>query len=439
MDRPVRISAYPTRRAVWATAAGLPVSLLLALIAPGLWVVGVAWLAGMAGLMALDWLLSTRARTWFTEVRAPRTVDVGGRAQVRLEMPGPPPRGFEASLSTSPQLVPRPRTVEGGQPFMLEARRRGDAALKRLWQRWTGPMGLVWTQRADQLDRDIAVVTDSTRLTEEALSLLNRHADFGQKLQRLKGEGTEFDALTDYQQGMDPRAIDWKHSARHATLLAREYETEKNNHIVFAFDSGYLMCEETADEDGLVLTKLDRAIGAALLMGFVSLRLGDRIGLFAFDERPYLYAPPVTGASAYAQLQRQSAKVDYSPSETNFTLGLTTLSQRLSRRTLVVVFSDFVDTTQAELMIENVARLLKRHVVVFVTFRNEGLRQLTDRTPSEPSDIAEALVADQLRRDRELVIARLERMGVWVINTSPGELSGRLLNTYLALKARNVI
>ena len=439
MDRPVRISAYPTRRAVWATAAGLPVSLLLALIAPGLWVVGVAWLAGMAGLMALDWLLSTRAQTWFTEVRAPRTVDVGGRAQVRLEMPGPPPRGFEASLSTSPQLVPRPRTVAGGQPFTLEARRRGDAALERLWQRWTGPMGLVWTQRADRLDRDIAVVTDSTRLTEEALSLLNRHADFGQKLQRLKGEGTEFDALTDYQQGMDPRAIDWKHSARHATLLAREYETEKNNHIVFAFDSGYLMCEEMADEDGLVLTKLDRAIGAALLMGFVSLRLGDRIGLFAFDERPYLYAPPVTGASAYAQLQRQSAKVDYSPSETNFTLGLTTLSQRLSRRTLVVVSSDFVDTTQAELMIENVARLLKRHVVVFVTFRNEGLRQLTDRTPLEPSDIAEALVADQLRRDRELVIARLERMGVWVINTSPGELSGRLLNTYLALKARNVI
>ena len=441
MDTPVRISAYPTRRAVYAMAAGLPVSLVLALLLPSLWVVGAGWLAGLLGLMALDWLLSTKARGYLTAVDAPGAIDVGGTAEARLRLPQEPPRNMEASLSSTPELVVRPKAlaVASARSFRIEARRRGDAALTRLWQRWTGPLGLVWTQRVDALDHPVAVVTDTTRLTEEALNLFNRHADFGQKLQRLKGEGTEFDALSDFQQGMDPRHIDWKHSARHTTLLAREYETEKNNHIVFALDSGYLMNEESADDSGLVLTKLDRAIGAALLLGFVSLRLGDRIGLFAFDETPYLYAPPVTGASAFAQLQKQSAKVMYSPAETNFTLGLTTLSQRLSRRTLVVVFSDFIDTTQAELMLENVARLLKRHVVVFVTFRNAGLQSLTDRAPSDPRELAESIVADQLRRERELVIARLERIGVWVVNTTPDALNGRLLNTYIQLKARNVI
>ena len=423
-------------------AAGLPVSLMLALLVPALWVVGAAWLAGVVGLLALDWLLSPRARLWLTEVDAPPAVDVGGSASVRLQAPAAAPR-LEASLSATEELRTSPANLTldeaGAGAFSVAARRRGRAQLLRLWQRWTGPMGLVWTQRIDALERDMDVVTDTTRLTEDALNLLNRHAEFGQKLQRLRGEGTEFDALTDYQQGMDPRTVDWKHSARHGQLLAREYETEKNNHIVFAFDSGYLMCEESADESGLVLTKLDRAIGSALLMGFVSLRLGDRVGLFAFDERPYLYTPPVSGGRAFVQLQRQSARVDYSPSETNFTLGLTTLLQKLSRRSLVVVFSDFVDTVQAELMVENVARLLKRHVVVFVTFRNEGLQYLTDRTPDSPAELAEAVVASQLRREREAVIAQLERMGVWVINTSPGELTGRLLNTYLALKARHVL
>lgn len=441
MSARVCISAYPTRRAVYAMAIGMPVSLGLALFVPSLWVVGAAWLAGVLGLMALDWTMSIRARSWFIEVNAPRRIDVGGQADVLLQFPETRPRNLEASLFATEACVIRPEILDGTQHshFTLDARRRGDAALTRLWQRWTGPLGLIWTQRVDPLDENIAIVTDTTRLTEEALNLLNRHADFGQKLQRLKGEGTEFDALSDFQQGMDPRSIDWKHSARHGTLLAREYETEKNNHIIFAFDSGYLMCEETADEDGLVLTKLDRAIGASMLMGFISLRLGDRVGLFGFDERPYLYAPPVTGGSAFAQLQNQSADVSYSSAETNFTLGLTTLSQRLSRRTLIVVFSDFVDTTQAELMLENVARLLKRHVVLFVSFRNSGLQALTDQDPTTPEAIAEAVVADELRRDRELVIARLERMGVWVINTDPGDLSGRLLNTYLSLKARNVI
>ena len=441
MDRPVRITAYPTQRAVLLMALGPVVSLALALLLPRLWVVGAGWLAGVLGLMGLDWFASVRARVWNTAVAAPARVDVGGTAASRLELPDAAPPRLQASLSATDELRVSPRILDvgSGGAFVLAARRRGDARLLRLWQRWTGPLGLMWTQRMDALEHEVAVVTDTTRLTEDALNLLNRHADFGQKLQRLKGEGTEFDALSDYQQGMDPRSIDWKHSARHGQLLAREYETEKNNHIVFAFDSGYLMCEESEDSGGLVLTKLDRAIGAALLLGFVSLRLGDRIGLFAFDERPYLYAPPTTGPSAFAQLQQQSARIGYSPAETNFTLGLATLSQRLSRRTLVVAFSDFVDTTQAELMLENVARLLKRHVVVFVTFRNSGLQALTDRIPATPEHIAEAVVADQLRRDRELVIARLERMGVWVVNTSPGELSGCLLNTYLQLKARHVI
>ena len=419
-------------------AAGLPVSLGLALVLPALWVVGAAWLAGVMGLIGLDWAMSLRARHWVVPVDAPEVLDVGGTMPVTLTLPGGAPKNYEARLSATDEIAVMGSEAWAGA-FRLQARRRGTATLTRLWQRWTGPLGLTWTQRSDGLDQAVKIVTDTTRLTEDALNLLNRHADFGEKLQRLRGEGTEFDALSDFQQGMDPRAIDWKHSARHATLLAREYETEKNNHIVFAFDSGYLMCEESTDADGLILTKLDRAIGAALLLGFVGLRLGDRIGLFAFDAQPYLYAPPVSGGTAFAQLQRQSARVDYSPAETNFTLGLTTLSQKLSRRTLVVVFSDFVDTTQAELMMENVARLLKRHAVMFVTFRNQGLQDLTDRVPETPEELAEAVVADRLRRDRELVIARLERMGVWVINTSPDALSARLLNTYLELKARHAV
>ena len=438
--RVASVTAYPTRRAVYAMAAGLPVSLLFALFVPALWVVGAGWLAGVLGLMALDWVLSARAPAAAPELEAPMGVDVGGTADVVLRPQALHP-AHEATLSITDELAVQPFSLELARSnvFRVTARRRGAAQLETLWQRWTGPLGLVWTQRTDRLDRDLPVITDTTRLTDEAINLFNRHADFGEKLQKLKGEGTEFDALSEFVQGMDPRSIDWKHSARHGTLLAREYETEKNNHIVFALDSGYLMNEETRDESGLILTKLDRSISAALLLSFLSLRLGDRVGLFAFDAKPYLYAPPTSGQTAFAQMQRQAAKVEYSTTETNYTLGLTTLSQRLSRRTLVIIFSDFIDTTGAELMVENVARLMRRHVVVFVTFRNAGLQALTDREPADARQIAEAVVADGLRRERELVLTRLERMGVSVLNTTPEQLNGALLNRYLALKARNVL
>ena len=61
------------------------------------------------------------------------------------------------------------------------------------------------------------------------------------------------------------------------------------------------------------------------LVAFVSLKLGDRVGLFAFDSRPRLASGPANGAAAFPLLQRQAAGLDYSTEETNYTLGLTTL------------------------------------------------------------------------------------------------------------------
>ena len=54
------------------------------------------------------------------------------------------------------------------------------------------------------------------------------------------------------------------------------------------------------------------------------------------------------------------------------------------RRSLIVVFSDFVDPTTAELMIENVAMLNRQHLIVFATLRDPLLRALAE-TPPETS------------------------------------------------------
>ena len=36
---------------------------------------------------------------------------------------------------------------------------------------------------------------------------------------------------------MDPRGIDWKHSARHRSLLAKETRAERNHSVLFALDN----------------------------------------------------------------------------------------------------------------------------------------------------------------------------------------------------------
>jgi uncharacterized protein (DUF58 family) len=167
--------------------------------------------------------------------------------------------------------------------------------------------------------------------------------------------------------------------------------------------------------------------------------MGDRVGVFAFDAKPRLASGLASGPAAFPLLQRLCAQIDYSTEETNFTLGLTALAGRLDRRAVVVVFTDFADATSAELMVENVARLMRTHLVLFVVFRDEELESLVGREPQAPEDVARAVIAERLLRQREAVTARLRRLGAQIVDAPADGLATALLNSYIDVKRRGLI
>jgi uncharacterized protein (DUF58 family) len=354
--------------------------------------------------------------------------------EVRFAGPAPPNLELAPEVNARLKLTPergRVPVVDGaaGAIFSLAPARRGEGRLQQLWIRWRGPLGLVFKQRTEPLETVIPVTADIAGVKEAAVRLFSREALFGAKTQVERGEGSEFNALKEYMPGMDLRAVDWKQSARHGTLVVKEYRTERNHPIIMALDTGRLMCEPLGG-----LPRIDRALNAALLLAYVSLKIGDKVGLFAFDARPRLSTGAVTGARAFPLLQRLSAEVDYSTEETNFTLGLTTLQGLLERRSLIVVFTDFADPTSAELMLENVGRLLERHFVLFVVFQDEELEALAHAEPSAPEDVSRAVIAGVLLREREVVVGRLRRMGVDIVEAPAERASAALLDRYLELK-----
>lgn len=434
---------YPTRRAVAVMAAGAPVALVAALAAPQLWVLGAAWVLAAAGLVLADVWLAPSPQALSLGLSAPATLGMGapGEAVVQAAFRGRRSPKLQLALGTNARIAAEPvrQTLslgpDGGRARVkLIARRRGEAVFERLWARWRGPLGLAWVQRTDALDQRTAITPDVQGVKDQALRMFARDAPFGLKAQIDTGQGSDFNALKEFQTGMDLRSIDWKQSARHAKLVGREYRTERNHHVVLAIDSGRLMC---APLDGA--PRVDRAINAALLLAFVSLKLGDRVRLFAFDARPRIASGAAAGAQAFPLLQRLAASIDYTAEETNFTLGLTTLSGQLDRRALVVVFTDFADPTSAELMIENVARLLRAHLVMFVTFRDEALERIVDAAPDTPQDVSRAVIAAALLKQRELVVSRLQRLGAWIVEAPAGRLGVELVNGYLAAKRRDLL
>lgn len=439
------MKARPTYRGVILVGSLVPLSLLLILIDETLWPVAIAALGAVLFLIAADWRLGTPFAGLVAELEAPRRLHIGHDEVMTLKasIPGES-RGLErleviieaagvleslpaGRLSLSPDEISE-------LDFQLHPQKRGMARLEKLWLRWLGPLGLVAHQRLDELAMEIPVIPNIRAVRDAAAQLSSSDAIFGVKPQRQQGEGSEFQALRDYVPGLDPRTIDWKHSARHRALLCKEFQAERNHNIVIALDTGHLM---SAPLEGV--PRLDHAINAGLMLAYTSLHHGDRVSLFAFDAKPHLTAQAFSGPSAFGKFQRLSADLNYSQEEANFTLGLAALQDHLKRRSLIIFLTDFVDTVTAELMVENLGRMAGRHLILFVTFEDPDLSDAVASSPQGLETVTRGVIASDFRRERSIVLERLRRMGVHCLEVRTRQLGFALINRYLEIKRLELV
>jgi uncharacterized protein (DUF58 family) len=437
---------YPTARAVILIAIGAPIAAILAALMPNLWAAGIAWAGMIVLLLVIDGLIAAKAGT--VRLAAPKTTEIGAPLElaVRAEFAGlMAPRSVSGNLGLDDRL-----SENGRMEFTLNRsderdgnysgtatttpNRRGTGEIGRLWLRWKGPLGLAWRQTAKQSDETIAVMPNISAVRSPTVQMFLRDSVFGLLARKFRGEGSEFEALAEYQPGMDRRSIDWKGSARHSKLLAKEYDTERNNQIVFAMDCGSAMCEPI---DGL--PRIDRAVSAALLTAYITLKSGDKTSLFSFAAKPELSTPFLSGSRNFFRLQQDAATIDYRHQESNYTLALSALSNRLQRRSLIIIFTDFTDPTSADLMLEAAARLIDKHLVLFVVLEDEELSQFIEKKPETAEDVTRSVTAQSLLNQKKLVVTRLQHMGIDVIEGAHRDIGTRLINSYLKIKRRGAI
>ncbi len=434
----------PTGRAVLAFVCGIPLALIVAIYDPSLWVISFAYGALVLLAALTDASLAFPPRLLDLKIAVPDHLAIGERGATTVTIAATRWRRattFELIADQRGEIEPSV-IVAGLLPVEQQARlalpiiprRRGQIHVDRIWVRWRGPLGLVEFVRQVPVDRVIDVLPNVRGVHGVALQFFSREAIYGIKTERHKGEGAEFEALREYVPGFDSRFIDWKHSARHRKLVCKEFQIERNHPVVMAFDTGYLMLEPI---DGI--TRLDHAINAGLALAWISLQGGDLVGIYGFDAAVRHYLGPIRGISGFARIRRSTAELSYQHQETNFTLGLAELNARLKRRALVILFTDFVDTITAELLIESMQRVANRHVVIFVTQRGSVLQGAVEAAPNQFTDVAQSVIAHDFLRERSIVLERLERLGVHCLDVPSRGLSVALINRYLLIKQRGLI
>jgi len=402
----------PTQRAAWIIAAFAPIALVIAAVSPGLWVIAPITAVALVVLIVLDGLMAGSCEEW--HVIAPADTEVGQATalDVHARFSRSSASGPEAALEFDPRLAPSgratvtllndPETGARSGSVDVHPDRRGAAEISGAWLRWSGPLGLGARQTREALDKELRIWPDLSPVRSKELQTFMRDAATGLIARRIRGEGTQFEALAEYQPGMDRRKIDWKASARHTHLYARENESERNNQIVFAFDCGQAMCEPV---DGM--PRIDRAVTAALTCSYVALKGGDKVSLFGFAQRPQVMTPFVNDSRAFHRLQSAAAALDYDTAEPNFTLALATLTDK--------------------------------HLVLFVTIADSELEGFVDQEPGDIATLARSVTADTLLHQRSVVLQRLRRMGVDVIEAPYEQIGYQLIDRYFIIKNSEAI
>ncbi|PKM34045.1 MAG: DUF58 domain-containing protein [Gammaproteobacteria bacterium HGW-Gammaproteobacteria-12] len=243
-----------------------------------------------------------------------------------------------------------------------------------------------------------------------------------------RGLGLEFHQLREFRDGDTLRQIDWKATARKRTPIAREYQDERDQQIVFLLDCGRRM--RSQDDE---LSHFDHALNACLLLSYVALRQGDAVGLATFAGNQSRYLAPVKGPAQLNVLLNAVYDLDTSQQPADFSAAADLLLTRQRRRSLVVLVTNLRDEDDQDLLAA-VRRLSRQHRVLIASLREEALDRLR-QTPVEQFDQALAYCGtlDYLNARADLH-ERLAAHEVPVLDARPGELGPELVSSYLAWK-----
>ncbi|MCK5803526.1 MAG: DUF58 domain-containing protein [Lentisphaeria bacterium] len=153
----------------------------------------------------------------------------------------------------------------------------------------------------------------------------------------LKGFSVEFADYRQYVPGDDLRHLDWRVYAKNERLYIRQYEEECNLRVYALVDASSSM---NYSHEGA--SKFRHATKLAAALAYITSHQQDSVGLTLFDAEVRQQLPARSGLEHLRQLCNMLA--DHQPSEdTDVALTLHRLAEKVSRRALIILFSDMFD------------------------------------------------------------------------------------------------
>lgn len=150
-----------------------------------------------------------------------------------------------------------------------------------------------------------------------------------------RGSSVEFAEYRNYVPGDDTRRLDWRVFARTDRFYLKEFEAETNLRCYFVLD-----CSGSMKFAGAGSSKLDYAKRLTATLAYLLSHQGDAVGLVCTGPRTFFEIPPRRHPS-HLKLVLETLDKSEAHGDTGLIDALHDLAEKVHRRALVVVLSDF--------------------------------------------------------------------------------------------------
>ncbi len=391
------------------------------------------------GLMVLDSRLVRRHRIQIARSLPPR-LSIGRDNPVTLSITSAKkpakvqicdyyPTGFKVSTPALSTTLAANSSQE--LSYTVHPTQRGEFAWGDIQVRQLGSWGLAWDDWKVPQTEKVKVYPDLVGLRSLSIRLTLQSSGSIRKL-RQRGIGTEFAELRDYGTGDDLRLIDWKATARRNRPLVRVLEPEQEQTLIILLDRGRLM---TAQVSGL--KRFDWGLNATLALALAGLSRGDRVGVGVFDRQMHTWIRPERGQNQLSGLIDRLTGIQPVLLESDYLGAVTNVVQQQTRRALVVLITDLVDVTASAELLAALGRLTPRYLPFCVTLRDRQVDRLAHTFTQDVTAAYARAVALDLLAQRQVAFAQLKQKGVLVLDAPADQITDRLVERYLQIKARN--
>ena len=214
----------------------------------------------------------------------------------------------------------------------------------------------------------------------------------GEYTSAFKGQGMEFNAVSEYAPGDDVRLIDWNVTARMGQPFIKEFKEERELNVMLIVD-----VSSSGEFGSAGKFKNEISAEVASILAFAAIRNNDKIGLTVFSDKIEHYIPPKKGKAHVWNIIRTILNFKPEGRCTNINLPLEYLLKVQKRKCVAFLISDFL----AEDYEHNLKLTNQKHdlIAISITDPRESYLPPIGYINLQDAESGETLLVDTSDRD----------------------------------------